>query len=98
MNKYHIAQVNIGRIRAELNDPIMAGFVERLDEINSLADASPGFVWRLATSEGNATYLRPFADERMLLNMSVWETVETLAPFRVSNHSCRVGAPATSLV
>jgi hypothetical protein len=81
MNKYHIAQVNIGRIRAELNDPIMAGFVERLDEINSLADASPGFVWRLATSEGNATYMRPFADERMLLNMSVWETVETLRHF-----------------
>ena len=78
MSKYHLAQVNIGRIRGELNDPIMAGFVNRLDEINALADTSPGFVWRLQTSEGNATYLRPFEDERTLLNMSVWENVEAL--------------------
>ena len=78
MADFHIAQVNIGRIRAELNDPVMAGFVNRLDEINALADGSPGFVWRLQEAQGNATYLRPFADERMLLNMSVWESVETL--------------------
>ena len=81
MSKYHIAQVNIGRIRAELSDPIMDGFVRRLDEINALADASPGFVWRLQTNEGNATYLRPFADERMLLNMSVWENLESLRQY-----------------
>jgi hypothetical protein len=81
MSQYHIAQVNIGRIRAELSDPIMSGFVERLDEINALADASPGFVWRLQTGEGNATYLRPFQDERTLLNMSVWESVENLRHF-----------------
>lgn len=78
MSSYHIAQVNIGRIRADLDDPIMAGFVRRLDEINALADGSPGFVWRLQTNEGNATYLRPFEDSRMLLNMSVWESVEAL--------------------
>jgi Domain of unknown function (DUF3291) len=78
MPNYHIAQVNIGRNRAELSDPIMAGFVNRLDEINALADASPGFVWRLQTNEGNATYFRPFNDERTLLNMSVWTDVESL--------------------
>ena len=78
MASYHIAQVNIGRIRAPLEDPVMAGFVGRLDEINALADRTAGFVWRLQTSEGNATYLRPFADERMLLNMSVWESIESL--------------------
>jgi hypothetical protein len=78
---FNIAQVNIGRIRAELNDPIMAGFVNRLDEINALADASPGFVWRLIVNDGNATYLRPFGDPRMLLNMSVWGTVEELRNF-----------------
>jgi len=78
---YNIAQVNIGRIRAELNDPVMAGFVNRLEEINALADASPGFVWRLIVNDGNATYLRPFGDPRMLLNMSVWETVEELRNF-----------------
>jgi uncharacterized protein DUF3291 len=78
MAGYHIAEINIGRIRAELDEPIMAGFVNRLDEINALADASPGFVWRLQTTEGNATYFRPFHDERMLLNMSVWTDVESL--------------------
>jgi hypothetical protein len=78
MAEYRIAQVNIGRIKAQLDDPLMAGFVTRLDEINALADNSPGFVWRLQTPEGNATYLRPYDDDRMLLNMSVWETVEAL--------------------
>jgi hypothetical protein len=78
MGKYQIAQVNIGRIRAQLDDPVMAGFVARLDEINALADNAPGFVWRLQTPEGNNTYLRPYEDDRMLLNMSVWESVEAL--------------------
>jgi hypothetical protein len=79
MAEYHIAQINIGRVKAPLEDPVMAGFVSRLDEINALADRSPGFVWRLQTSEGNATYFRPYEhDDRILLNMSVWESVEAL--------------------
>jgi hypothetical protein len=81
MANYNIAQVNIGRIRAELDDPIMAGFVNRLAEINALADSIPGFVWRLQTGEGNATYFRPFKNERTLLNMSVWENVGSLRHF-----------------
>src|ERR1700729_3017487 len=81
MSQYQVAQVNIGRIRAELSDPVMSGFVERLDEIKVVAAAGPGFVWRLQTGEGNATYLGPFQDERTLLNMSVWESVETLRHF-----------------
>jgi hypothetical protein len=81
MARYNIAQVNIGRIRAELDDPVMAGFVSRLDDINALADSSTGFVWRLIESQGNATYLRPFDDPWMLLNMSVWESVEDLRQF-----------------
>lgn len=81
MSGYHIAQVNIGRIVAELDDPVMSGFVNRLDEINALADASPGFVWRLIVNDGNATYLRPFEDPRTLMNMSVWKTAEQLRHF-----------------
>ncbi len=73
-----MAQVNIGRVRAALDDPQMAGFMNRLDEINALADGSPGFVWRLQTSAGNATYFRPFDDDQILLNMSVWRTIEEL--------------------
>jgi Domain of unknown function (DUF3291) len=79
--KYHLAQVNIGRMRAPLDDPIMAGFVARLDEINALADRSPGFVWRLQNEAGNATYLRPYDDDRILFNFSIWESAETLRAY-----------------
>jgi len=81
MTRFHIAQLNIGRMRAALEDPVMAGFVARLDEINALADGSAGFVWRLKTEGGNATYLRPYDDDRILFNMSVWESVEHLRRF-----------------
>jgi len=81
MRKLHIAQVNIGRMRAALEDPLMRGFVERLAEINAVADSSPGFVWRLQTEEGNATYLRPYDDDRILFNLSVWETIEDLKDY-----------------
>ena len=75
---YHIAQVNIARMRGPLDSEVMSGFVARLEEINALADASPGFVWRLQTPAGDATYLRPYGDDRILFNLSVWETVEAL--------------------
>ena len=78
MSQLHLAQANVGRIKASLEDPLMAGFVGRLDEINALADRSPGFVWRLQTDAGNATYLRPYDDERILFNMSVWRSLEDL--------------------
>ena len=79
MSRYHIAQVNIGKVRAPVEDPSMAGFTIRLDELNALADGSRGFVWRLQTSTGNATYFRPYpVDDRILMNMSVWETIEDL--------------------
>ncbi|HEY3056072.1 MAG TPA: DUF3291 domain-containing protein [Thermoanaerobaculia bacterium] len=79
--KFHIAQVNIGRIKGPLDGPVMAGFVSRLDELNALADRSEGFVWRLQTEEGNATYLRPYDDDRILVNMSVWESIEALKTY-----------------
>ena len=79
MAGYHLAQINIGRIKGPLDGPVMAGFMVRLDEINALAEQSPGFVWRLQTYAGNATDLRPYEDDRILLNMSVWETVVAVA-------------------
>ncbi len=78
MNTLHIAQVNIGRIKGAMEGPVMAGFVARLEEINALADQSPGFIWRLQTPVGNATDLRPYDDDRILVNMSVWESIEQL--------------------
>ena len=81
MTGLHIAQVNIARMRAPLEDPVMAGFVARLNEINALADRSEGFVWRLQNAAGNATYLRPYDDDRILFNLSVWQTVEHLKSY-----------------
>jgi Domain of unknown function (DUF3291) len=78
MRTMNIAQINLARMKTAFEDPIMASFVARLDEINALADRSPGFVWRLQTSDGNATALRPYEDDRILINMSVWETIEDL--------------------
>jgi len=70
-----------------IEDPVMAGFVERLEPLNALADASPGFVWRYQTDEGDATEVRVFNDELILFNMSVWESVEALENFVYrSNH------------
>jgi hypothetical protein len=76
-----LAQVNIARMRAPLEHPLMADFVAQLDSINALADHSPGFVWRLQTDEGNATYLRPYGDDQILFNLSVWQTIEDLQRF-----------------
>jgi hypothetical protein len=59
----------------------MEGFRSQLDPLNALADRSPGFVWRLQTEDGNALAIRPFADERMAINMSVWESLEALQQF-----------------
>ncbi len=81
MARFRLAQVNIARMRAPLDDPLMEGFAGRLDEINALADASPGFVWRLQSDDGDATALRVFDDESILINMSVWESVEALRTF-----------------
>jgi len=81
MAGFHVAQVNIGRFRAPIEDPIMEGFRTQLDPINALADRSPGFVWRLQTEAGNAIAIRPFADDRMAINMSVWESLEALQQF-----------------
>ena len=77
----HLAQINIARMAFPMDSPGMAGFVARLDEINALADGSPGFVWRLQTPEGNATYLRPYEDERILFNLSVWTSPDALKAY-----------------
>ena len=81
MSRYHIAQLNIGRIVAPLDSPQLAGFVNQLDEINALADAAPGFVWRFQTESGDATALRPYDDDRILVNFSVWESPGALHQF-----------------
>jgi hypothetical protein len=75
---YHIAQINIARMLAPLDTPVMADFVNNLDRINALAEAAPGFIWRLKGDGNNATSLRPYDDDRIIVNMSVWESIEAL--------------------
>ena len=59
----------------------MGDFVEQLDPINSVADGSPGFIWRLKDGDGNATGIRILDDHQLLVNMSVWSSVELLKEF-----------------
>lgn len=75
---YQIAQVNIARMLGEIDSPVMAEFVANLDRINAVADAAPGFVWRLQTEEGDATALRVFDDSYLIINMSVWDSIDAL--------------------
>lgn len=77
----HLAHANIARMRAHLDDPVMAGFAERLAPLNALADSSPGFVWRLQDDEGDATAIRVFEDEQILFNLSVWQSIQALEAY-----------------
>lgn len=82
MSSFHIAQINIARALAPIDSPTMADFVARLDELNALAEEAPGFVWRLKAEGGMpSSYLQPYDDERIVVNMSVWESVEQLKDY-----------------
>jgi hypothetical protein len=81
-NSWHLAQINIGRITGvNMNDPVMKTFIDQLDEINALAEGSKGFIWRLKDESNNATSLNPFGDDRIIVNMSVWESMEDLQTY-----------------
>ena len=78
---HHLAELNIGRVRYELDDPRMADFTNNIELVNGLAERSPGFVWRYVDGSGNATDTRPFADPLVIVNLSVWESVASLEHF-----------------
>jgi Domain of unknown function (DUF3291) len=78
---YNLAQLNIGRIRYEIDDPRMADFTNNLAMVNGLAERTAGFIWRYVDESGNSTSTRPFADPRIAINLSVWENVEALERF-----------------
>jgi len=74
----HLAELNIGRLLHPLDDPRMADFADNLDRVNGIADRSEGFVWRLKGESGNATGIQAFDDPRIILNISLWESVDAL--------------------
>ena len=78
---HHLAQLNIGRTVAPIDHLLLADFVANLDPVNALGDGSPGFVWRLQDEFGAATSIRAFDDPLMIVNLTVWESIETLRQF-----------------
>jgi hypothetical protein len=78
---HHLAQLNIGRIRYEIDDPRMADFTNNLSLVNGIAERSAGFIWRYTDDSGSATNTRPYADPRIIINFSVWESVTALERF-----------------
>ena len=81
MTCWQLAQINIARLIAPLDDPRIAPFIAELDPVNALADHRPGFVWRLQSESGNATGLAYNDDPFVIVNMSVWESLEALRHF-----------------
>jgi hypothetical protein len=77
---YHLAHLNVARPRAPMDSPSMAGFVAQLDSINALADASPGFIWRLKDEDPNDPGVQALG-EGMLINLSVWRDSPSLAEY-----------------
>ena len=75
---YLLAQANIAKMKGPLDSPVMEGFARQLAAINAAADDSPGFVWRLQTDAGDSTDIRAYEDPLILLNMSVWTSLEEL--------------------
>ncbi|MGH6999838.1 MAG: DUF3291 domain-containing protein, partial [Phenylobacterium sp.] len=81
MSGYHLAQINVARLKAPIDAPETADFKNNLDRINALAEASPGFVWRLTGEGDNATDLVAFDDPLIITNLSVWESPAALGAF-----------------
>jgi hypothetical protein len=77
-DRWHLAQINVGRLVAPQGDPRVQPFFEALDWVNALADSSPGFVWRLQDDGGNATAIQVTPDPLFILNMSVWTDADSL--------------------
>jgi hypothetical protein len=79
--EWEIAQVNIALPKVPLTEPELDWFTEGLEPVNAVADAAPGFRWRLQTEDGDATAIRAFGDDRLIVNLSVWASLEDLADF-----------------
>jgi len=77
----HLAQINIARMLAPLGSETMREFEDNLDRINALAEAAPGFVWRLKEDNNNATSIKVFDDDFIIVNLSVWEDHQTLSDY-----------------
>ena len=79
---FKLAQINIARIKSEgIDSPEMQSFIDQLDHINGLAESAPGFVWRLKDEYNSAVAFDPFQDKKIIINLSVWDNVQSLKDF-----------------
>lgn len=79
--EFHLAQINIAKMLAPIDSPVMSEFVANLDRINALAEKSDGFIWRLKDETNNATSIKIYNDDFLIVNMSVWSSTEALFKF-----------------
>ena len=79
--RWHLAQFNVARLRAPTSDPLIADFMAAIDSVNAAAERSPGFVWRLKSDGGNATDIQLFNDPLTIVNLTVWDSIESLRDF-----------------
>jgi hypothetical protein len=90
VTRYHLAQLNVGTVRAPINSAELAGFMAGIEPVNAVADAAPGFVWRLEDGDGpGATALRPRGPD-FIVNMSVWESLEALHDYAYKSPHMKV--------
>lgn len=76
-----LAHINIGKLKAPIDDPMIADFANNLDKINAIAEAAPGFIWRLKDEGNNATSFNPYNNELIIVNISVWDSLEALKEY-----------------
>jgi uncharacterized protein DUF3291 len=84
IKQWQLAQVNVAKAVGSRDSPEMKAFVDMLDEVNAEADAAPGFVWRWEEAyeeTGDDT----FDGEMVLVNISVWESYESLQDYVYNN-------------
>lgn len=83
--QYHLAQINIAKFRVPMEDPVNRDFVANLQHVNAIAEQQPGFVWRLIGDGGDATDIQAYDDPDIIVNMSLWTDIESLAAFVYRN-------------
>jgi heme-degrading monooxygenase HmoA len=80
---HHLAHLNVAKLRAPIDDPMIKEFKDGIESINKLAEKSPGFIWRMKEDpimpDGSSYVI--MNDPSLIATLSVWESVEALKNF-----------------
>ncbi|MEM9549880.1 MAG: DUF3291 domain-containing protein [Pseudomonadota bacterium] len=81
---HHLAELNIGRLVAPVDDRRVAEFMASLDYVNGVGKRMPGFVWMMEGSgrpgSGN-TENCVGGDPRLVPNLTLWEDAASLETY-----------------